>query len=337
MSGDAITLASTSGPTQVRVGDGTGAGAGYVATIASVLTGTTGLEKTDLGTLILTGANTYTGNTAVTQGTLQIGNGGAGGSIVGDVAVASGATLAFDRSGTVSFGGTVSGAGGLTQAGPGTLTLTGTNTYTGGTTIAAGTLQIGDGGTTGSVVGDIANNGTLAFNHSDNTSFAGVISGSGSLVKNGSGTLTLSGTNTFTGATTINDGTLSIMGGSSLADGARLTVMTGAALNLVDSDETVGSLAGGGNVALNTHCLITGGDGTSSTFSGGISGSGCLTKTGDGTMTLTGTSTYSGTTTVSGGTIAIGSADAIGTGPLALVGAGTLEAVDDFTFARASR
>ncbi len=52
VSGDAITLASTSGPTQVRVGDGTGAGAGYVATIASVLTGTTGLEKTDLGTLI---------------------------------------------------------------------------------------------------------------------------------------------------------------------------------------------------------------------------------------------------------------------------------------------
>ena len=45
----------------------------------------------------------------------------------------------------------ISGTGTLTQAGTGTMTLTGANTYTGGTTISAGTLQIGNGGTTGTL------------------------------------------------------------------------------------------------------------------------------------------------------------------------------------------
>ena len=53
----------------------------------------------------------------------------------------------------------VSGTGSLTQAGTGTPTLTGDNTYTGGTTISAGTLQLGNGGTTGSLAGNIVDNG----------------------------------------------------------------------------------------------------------------------------------------------------------------------------------
>ncbi len=76
--------------------------------------------------------------------------------------------------------------------------LSGTDTYSGGTTISAGTLQIGGGGTAGSVVGNIVDNGALVFNRSDAVTFAGVISGTGTLDKQGAGTLALTGVNTFT-------------------------------------------------------------------------------------------------------------------------------------------
>ncbi|WGD29981.1 autotransporter-associated beta strand repeat-containing protein [Ancylobacter sp. WKF20] len=298
-----ITLAAASGQTQIRVGDGSADGASYVATIGSVLEGTTGLEKTDLGTLVLTATNTYTGDTTVSAGTLQIGDGGSTGSILGDVAVASGATLAFNRTDSLTFSGVISGDGDLTQAGSGTLILTGTSSFTGTTTIAAGTLQLGDGGTSGALAGPILNNAALVFDRSDNLTYADAISGTGTLTKQGAGTLTLTGTNSFTGATTVSAGTLAISGGASLADGARLTVGAGATLSLDDADETVGSLAGAGTVALGSHTLTAGGDGTSSSFSGTLSGTGGLTKTGAGTLTLSGTNTSTGTTTVSAGTL----------------------------------
>ena len=80
---------------------------------------------------------------------LQIGNGGTSGSITGNVL--DNASLAFSRSDTLTFGGAISGSGSLTQSGTGTLILTGSNTYTGGTTISGGTLQIDNGGTSGSL------------------------------------------------------------------------------------------------------------------------------------------------------------------------------------------
>ena len=119
------------------------------------------------GTTVLTASNSYTGGTSIDSGTLQIGNGGTTGSIAGDVANSS--LLTFDRSDTLAYGGVISGAGSVTQAGAGTTVLTGANSYSGGTTIAAGTLQIGDGGTVGSIAGNVANNGALVFDRADAT------------------------------------------------------------------------------------------------------------------------------------------------------------------------
>ena len=129
--------------------------------------------------------------------TLQIGDGGTLGSIVGNVA--DNGALAFNRSDTVTFAGTISGSGAVNQVGGGTTILTADNTYTGATTIAAGTLQLGNGGTSGAVVGDIVDNAALVFNRSDTATIPGDISGTGSVSQIGAGTTVLTGcANTFT-------------------------------------------------------------------------------------------------------------------------------------------
>ncbi|MFG1418080.1 autotransporter-associated beta strand repeat-containing protein, partial [Xanthobacter sp. V0B-10] len=351
--GGRILLDAPSGQTQIRVGDGTPSGASIVATIGSVLRGTTGLEKTDLGTLILTGENTYTGGTTVTQGTLQIGDGGTSGAISGDVV--NNARLAFNRADDVTFAEIISGTGAVVKKGAGTLALTGANTYAGGTIITEGAVQVTSAGALGT--GSLAlegggalrasgtftyatgvsltpvagtGGGTLAVDDGQMLTVSGVVSGTGALTKSGAGDVTLAGANTFTGATTVAAGRMFLSGGASLADGARLTVAAGAGLALTDADETVGSLAGGGAIALNGYCLTTGGDGTSSTFSGTIGGSGCLAKTGDGTQTLTGVNTYAGGTSVSAGTVQVYDGGALGGGPLSLSGGGTLRASGSF-------
>ena len=111
-------------------------------------------------------------------------------------------TIGVVPGGTATISSVIAGTIGLTQAGgTGTLILTGTNTYTGGTTINAGTLQIGAGGATGSVSGNIVDNAALVFDRSNALTYGGIISGTGSVTQAGTGTLTLSGTNTYTGAT----------------------------------------------------------------------------------------------------------------------------------------
>ncbi len=70
LQGQPITLAT--GSNVLRVGDGTAPGAGYVATIAAELAGSGGIDKTDLGTLVLAGTNSYTGGTTISGGTLEI-------------------------------------------------------------------------------------------------------------------------------------------------------------------------------------------------------------------------------------------------------------------------
>jgi len=193
------------------------------------------------------GANTYSGGTIVSSGTLQIGNGGTSGSIVGDIT--NNAALAFNRSDDLSYGGVVSGTGSLTQDGAGILTLTGASTHSGGTIVSSGTLQIGDSGTSGSIAGDITNNAALAFNRSDDLSYNGVVSGTGSLAQQGAGILTLTGDSTYTGATTVSGGSLIVNG--SLGNTA-LTVQNGALLG--------GSGTLGGNVTIESGGVLAAGN-----------------------------------------------------------------------------
>ena len=110
------------------------------------------------------------------------------------------------NSGQLTLGGVLAdsgGAGSFTKAGANSVILTAANTYTGTTTISAGTLQLGNGGTTGSLSTSsaITNNGTFTINRSNTvtqgTDFASTFSGTGLLRKSGTGNLILSGANTL--------------------------------------------------------------------------------------------------------------------------------------------
>jgi fibronectin-binding autotransporter adhesin len=228
-------------------------------TLNGVVSGSGSLTKAGAGTMVLTAANTYSGGTTISAGTLQLGNGGTSGSIVGNVA--NNGTLAFNRSNTLTFGGVISGAGAVNQIGTGTTVLTGANTYTGGTTISDGTLQLGSGGTTGSIVGNVANNGTLAFNRSNTLTFGGVISGTGSLSQIGSGTTILTADNSYAGPTAVNAGALYVNGDQSAATGATTVgTATLGGTGTIGGDVTIagGTLAPGGNSTAPGELTING-------------------------------------------------------------------------------
>ena len=116
-----------------------------------------------------------------------------------------------------SSGKGIGGSGQLTKSGTGTVTLTTTNTYSGSTVINAGTLQIGNGGTSGSIAttAGVTDNAALVYNRSDSLDVGYAISGSGTVTKLGAGTVTLAGlsatpANNYNGGTIIDQGTLAI-------------------------------------------------------------------------------------------------------------------------------
>ncbi len=107
--------------------------------------------------------------------------------------------------------------------------------------------------------------------------------------QNGTGTLTLSGANSYTGATIVDLGTLQAGATNVFASTSPFTIHAGGVLDLNNFDQTLASVSGAGSITLGSATLTTGGDNTNTNYSGGISGTGGLTKNGTGTFTLSGT------------------------------------------------
>jgi outer membrane autotransporter protein len=219
------------------------------------------LVKIGTGTLILAANNTYTGGTIVSAGTLQLGNGGASGSIFGNVL--NNANFAINRSDVFAFDGLISGSGAVQQNGTGTTVFIVNNTYAGGTTINAGTLQLGNGGTSGAILGNVIDNAILAFNRANAYSFDGVISGTGAVQQNGTGTTIFNTTHSYTGATSVNAGTLTVNG--SIASSSGLTVNAGGTVggtgNLPSTTMNGGTLSPGnsiGTITINGNLAFVG-------------------------------------------------------------------------------
>ncbi len=151
------------------------------------INGGAGLTKTagaGTNTLILEGTNTYTGNTVVSSGTLQLGSGLASGSMAttSPISVGAGATFAVKQSDLVTQGvefssAAITGLGGFAQSGTGTTLLNVNNTYSGPTSVSDGNLQVGVagvGGITGTTSVTVMKTGATYAN-------AAILSGSGTI------------------------------------------------------------------------------------------------------------------------------------------------------------
>ncbi|EEC6260170.1 TPA: autotransporter-associated beta strand repeat-containing protein [Salmonella enterica] len=305
----------------------------------NAISGSGQVVKSGDETLTLSGANSYTGGTLISSGTLVATSVEALGS--GDVT--DNAVLELNTGGT--FDNAISGSGQVVKSGDETLTLSGSNTYTGGTTINDGTLIATSVDALGS--GDVTDNAVLELNTGG--TFDNAISGSGQVVKSGDKTLTLSGANSYTGGTTINDGTLvatsvDALGTGDVTDDATLELNTGGDFdnaiggsgNVVKSGADTLTLSGsntytGGTlisdgtlVASNVDALGTGDVTDNATlelntggdFDNAISGRGQVVKSGDKTLTLSGANTYTGGTTINGGTLVASNVEALGSGDI---------------------
>lgn len=249
-----------------------------------------------------------------TGGNVNITTIGGGTSTVTSINADNSGAININNMDTLTVSGVIAGDNAtVTKSGAGSLIYAGTNTYTGGTVVNAGVLQIGNGATNGSIVGNITNNATVVFNRSDAYSYADSISGSGAVEKVGSGELTFSGNNTYIGATNIKAGTLKLGNAGAIGDLSAMNISSGATFDLNGYAETVGSIAGAGNIVMGTAALTSGGNNASTTFSGVISGTaGNFNKAGSGTLTLSGNNTYTGVTNVQGGTLTAAHANALG-------------------------
>ncbi len=156
------------------------------------------------------------------------------------------------------FTGAITGSGKLilnnSMRDQGEVVLAGTASHTGGTELRVGVLQIGAGGTTGSLSGNVSTSARseLWFNRSDAYTFSGIISGLGIVNQKGQGSLNLTGSNTYTGQTVVDAGTLLVQG--TVAGNA--TVNSGATLGGIGTVGGLVTVTNGGTLAPGTSTGI---------------------------------------------------------------------------------
>lgn len=252
-------------------------------TISNALAGAGTLYQTGSGTLILAGANTYSGGTMLSAGQININSTTALGAAGSLLTIAGDGTCKID-----STSNTITLSNNYPQAWNADFTFVGSRS-----------LNLG----TGQVI--LGGNRQVTVNGSTLT-VGGVVSGNYSLTKAGAGTLALSGSNTYSGKTIVNAGALSIASeaglgadpGSFIADQLTLsggTLQTTANCTIGSGNRGITLGSGGGTFSPNS--------GTTLTAVNPIAGSGSLIKSGGGTLTLSTANTYASGTTLSEGQI----------------------------------
>ncbi|MEJ1157578.1 beta strand repeat-containing protein [Prosthecomicrobium sp. N25] len=287
-----------------------------VVTVSGVI-GTSGGLTVQAGTLNLTAANTYTGNTAVTGGTLALSGAGTMGAVSN--------TLSISGGGVVDLGTTNQTVAGVTLTN-GTISGTGTLTSTG----AIGLQQ-------GSISTALAGAGAITKSTAGAVTLSGAIGTTGGLTVQ-AGTLTLSAANSYTGGTTITGGTLLLSGAGTLGSTANTLSMSGASiLNMGGTSQTVAGLSMNGGTIFNGGTLTSNGaiDLQAGSILVNLAGSGTITKSTAGSALISGVVSTTGGLVVQGGTIDLSGANTytgntvVTGGLLTLTGAGTLGATSN--------
>ncbi len=269
--------------------------AGLSVTVGSVISGTHGLNYGGGGSgiLTLTGANTYSGTTTISNGFIIVGAGGTTGTL-GTGNVVNNYGLLFNRSNAYTVSNVISGTGGLSQIGAGDLTLSGTNTYTGATTITTGTVSASTnaalGSTTGAAVSiygggtlDIAGNATAdALNFgAKQFNIAGTgVGGAGAIVNSAS----VSQANAFQNIALTADATIGGIGRIDVRNGSATLDLAGYTLTKTGTNQlsVVGGTITDGNIVVNQ------GEFAIQTSTNAVAGSGTITLNSGTTLGLWG-------------------------------------------------
>ena len=279
------------------------------STISGVISGDTALVKAGTGTLILSGSNTYTGNTTISAGTL-------------DIQERMGITYADYRDSVAAASGYAGGHYAFDYQGD---------------IVNNGVLKFSD----------TTYNAWTTAEPGANTSqyFTGDISGSGSLVMSGRDLLGLKGNNTYSGGTIINNGSVfsesSVLSRQFVGSGS-VTINNGGTLRVDRSNSGAfdneivlngGTFQGSngfganwdGNISVTANSTIIATVNNNLNLLGVISGSGGITKSGSGTLTLSGSNSFTGSVNITAGTLSAANNNSLGSTPNLISSSGTFK------------